>query len=307
MNIGIIGIGDIAKKAYLPLITRIKNLELHIFTRNTKVLDDISEQYRIKNIYSNLSELLDNRLDAVFLHSSTNSHAYIIEQCLINKIPVFVDKPISYDFNESSRLVDVSESKQCPMIVGFNRRFVPAYQKVNLVQQKDLIVMQKNRRNSSQNVRLVIYDDFIHVVDTLRYLVSDQVTNMMVHGNVKDNILHYVMLQLISKKTIAIGIMHRNTGLMEEQLDITSEDEKWSVRDLSEITHYKEVATSSTKNIWLSHLETLGFNQMIQDFLMIIKNYQEDPVPIFKSASSRLHNALISHQICEKIINDLLI
>lgn len=39
MRIGIIGIGDICKKAYLPVLTAMANIELVLCTRNTKTIE----------------------------------------------------------------------------------------------------------------------------------------------------------------------------------------------------------------------------------------------------------------------------
>lgn len=47
MKIGIIGLGDIAQKAYLPVITQLPNIELVFCTRNANALESLAKQYRI--------------------------------------------------------------------------------------------------------------------------------------------------------------------------------------------------------------------------------------------------------------------
>ncbi|MCA2447966.1 gfo/Idh/MocA family oxidoreductase, partial [Vibrio alginolyticus] len=47
MKIGIIGLGDIAQKAYLPAITQLPNVELVFCTRDAKTLSSLAQQYRI--------------------------------------------------------------------------------------------------------------------------------------------------------------------------------------------------------------------------------------------------------------------
>lgn len=46
MKIGIIGLGDIAQKAYLPVITQHSDVELVFCTRNSEVLNQLARRYR---------------------------------------------------------------------------------------------------------------------------------------------------------------------------------------------------------------------------------------------------------------------
>lgn len=46
MKIGIIGLGDIAQKAYLPIITQHSDVELVFCTRNSEVLNQLARRYR---------------------------------------------------------------------------------------------------------------------------------------------------------------------------------------------------------------------------------------------------------------------
>ncbi len=48
MKIGIIGLGDIAKKAYLPVLLERENTQLVLCTRNEAVLQKLAEKYRIQ-------------------------------------------------------------------------------------------------------------------------------------------------------------------------------------------------------------------------------------------------------------------
>ena len=50
MKIGIVGIGDICRKAYLPVISAHRGIELVLCTRNRETLAEVSEQYRIERV-----------------------------------------------------------------------------------------------------------------------------------------------------------------------------------------------------------------------------------------------------------------
>ncbi|END2486654.1 TPA: hypothetical protein ACGUPI_005154 [Vibrio vulnificus] len=47
MKIAMIGLGDIAQKAYLPVITQMADIELVLCTRDGALLEQLAKQYRI--------------------------------------------------------------------------------------------------------------------------------------------------------------------------------------------------------------------------------------------------------------------
>jgi len=57
MKIGIIGLGDIAQKGYLPVLTEKENIELILCTRNINTLNKLSEKYRIMQYVQTVDEL----------------------------------------------------------------------------------------------------------------------------------------------------------------------------------------------------------------------------------------------------------
>lgn len=77
MKIGIIGLGDIAQKAYLPVITQLPNIELVFCTRNPNTLESLAKQYRISEICQDYQQLLHFGVDAVMIHAATSVHLQI--------------------------------------------------------------------------------------------------------------------------------------------------------------------------------------------------------------------------------------
>ena len=96
MKIGIIGLGDIAQKAYLPLITQLEEVEPYFCTRTESTLQRLGKKYRVDQLYTSLDQLLAEDLDAAFVHAATGAHYPLVKKLLKNEIPTFVDKPITY-------------------------------------------------------------------------------------------------------------------------------------------------------------------------------------------------------------------
>ena len=300
LKIGIIGLGDIAQKAYLPVLSS-KDLEIHLFTRNHERLVQIGRQYRMNNIHSNLESLLESGIRGAFVHTSTESHESIIEQLLMHNIHVYVDKPITYNFASSKRLIELAESRGLNLMVGFNRRYAPAYRELKEVNNPNMIILQKNRHSLPGDIRTFIFDDFIHVIDTMRYLFTLPLKEVLVRGMKRDGLLIHVVLQLISENgSTAIGIMNRDSGTLEEKVELFSSEEKKTVVNMTKLsTMRQKTEISSGFSDWESTLSKRGFENIIQDFLDVLENGTK---PQFS-----MQDALLTHEMCENVVTQLII
>lgn len=101
-RVAIIGIGNIARKVYLPLLSQHGQVEVvGVLSHSSTTVEQAVKAYRFPKGTTNLDELLSWDLDAVFVHSPTTTHYDIVTKCLEHGISVYVDKPLSYDLEES--------------------------------------------------------------------------------------------------------------------------------------------------------------------------------------------------------------
>jgi virulence factor len=298
LKLGIIGLGDIAKKAYLPVFSKLADVEFHLFTRNTNVLTEISTQYRFPHTHSSLTSLIECGIKGAFVHSSTESHEEIVRELLENGIHVYVDKPITYHLETTKELVELAERKGLILMTGFNRRFAPFYQAMTEIERPNMVILQKNRHSLPSDIRSFVYDDFIHVLDTVRYLLKGDVQETIVNGRVDNGMLYHVVVQFICKDMTGIAIMNRDSGAVEERLEVMGTNEKRVVHDLDKIAIYrdqKEIAHSF--NNWDSTLFKRGFEQIVEEFISAVGNGG------FPSVTAR--DSLQTHEICELVVQQL--
>ena len=297
-KIGIIGLGDIAEKAYLPVLSR-KKVEVHLCSRNETRLQHLAEQYRFTNRHSSLESLVGSGITGAFVHTATSSHFEIVEYLLNHNIHVYVDKPVTYDFASTQKLLNLAEAKGLLLEVGFNRRFAPAYQNLKGMKDINMVIMQKNRKSLPGETRVFVFDDFIHVIDTLLYLFPYPVKKIHVNGKKKEGLLVQVTVQMISEKgDTAIGIMNRDSGTIEEKVEVFSGKEKRIAYNLSEVVIYQDQEEKKLKNNdWQPMLYTRGFEQMVDAFL--------EKVQIKESSVAHRLSALRTHEICEEIVLQL--
>lgn len=301
LKIGIIGLGDIARKAYLPIISQIDGVEFHLCTRNREMLTSLGKKYRFPHLHHTIDSLIQSGVKGAFIHSSTESHEEIIETLLLNDIHVYVDKPITYHYETSKRLVALAKERNLILMVGFNRRYAPSIKAVkeNHVQQApNMIIMEKNRSNHPDIIRRFIFDDFIHVIDTVRYLFPHSIDNIIINGRVKENLLHHVVVQFVAKEGTAIAIMNRDSGVSEEKIEMMNSSEKYTIYNVADTVIQKgKTATSLGGNDWEPTLHKRGFEAMIYDFLEAVQNNQEPMIT--------MDDALQTHEICEMIVREL--
>jgi virulence factor len=164
-----------------------------------------------------------------------------------------------------------------------------------------MIIMQKNRKSLPGDVRTFVFDDFIHVIDTLMFLFQHDIEKVTVTGRKTKELLNHVVVQFDSRAgATAIGIMNRDSGTVEESIEIFTPSEKWVVRNLTETTIYKNGdSTRQAADDWTSTLYKRGFDQVTDAFLQRV---------ISSTSPHQLHREVLrTHEICEEVVRQLLV
>ncbi|GGX72979.1 Gfo/Idh/MocA family protein [Streptomyces anandii] len=297
MKVGCIGLGDIAQKAYLPVLGTQPGVDLHLQTRTPATLERVADGLHVPQDrrHTALDDLLAQDLDAAFVHAPTAAHPEIVTRLLEAGVPTYVDKPLAYELADSTRLVELAEERGVTLAVGFNRRHAPGYVQC-ADHPRELILMQKNRAGLPEEPRTMILDDFIHVVDTLRFLVPGPVDDVTVRARARDGLLHHVVLQLAGDGFTALGVMNRLSGSAEEILEVSGQDTKRQVVNLAETIDHKGQPTVRRRGDWVPVARQRGIEQAVLAFL--------DAVRAGKVLSAR--DALETHELCERVVRSVL-
>ncbi|MER5962290.1 Gfo/Idh/MocA family oxidoreductase [Streptomyces sp. NPDC002057] len=297
MKVGCIGLGDIAQKAYLPVLATLPGVELHLQTRTRATLDRVADTLHLPAArrHGDLDSLLSAGLDAAFVHASTAAHAEIAGRLLDAGVPTYVDKPLAYEYADSERIVELAEKRGVSLAVGFNRRLAPSYAQC-AEHPRELILLQKNRVGLPEDPRTLVLDDFIHVVDTLRFLLPGDIEHVDVRARIRDGLMHHVVLQLSGDGFTAIGMMNRMNGSTEEILEVSGQDTKRQVLNLSDVVDHKGQPTLRRRGDWVPVARQRGIEQAVLAFL--------DAVREGRTLSAR--DALLTHELCERVVREAL-
>ncbi|WP_438489228.1 Gfo/Idh/MocA family protein [Streptomyces sp. S186] len=297
MKVACIGLGDIARKAYLPVLGAQPGVELHLQTRNPAALQQAGDTYRLtgRQLHADLDGLLAAKPDAVFVHAATVAHPELVTRLIEAGVPTYVDKPIAYDIADTRRIVALAEERGVGLAVGFNRRFAPGYAQC-LEHPRELILLQKNRTGMPEDPRTLVLDDFIHVVDTLRFLVPGEIEHIDVRARVRDGLMDHVVLQLSGDGFTALGTMNRRSGSVEELLDVSGQDARRQVVNLAEVVDHKGQPSIRRRGDWEPVARQRGIEQIVLAFL--------DDVRAGRRPSAR--DALRTHELCERVVTEAL-
>ncbi|MFD2044783.1 Gfo/Idh/MocA family protein [Ornithinibacillus salinisoli] len=282
VRIGIVGLGNIAQKAYLPILTKETDWSLvGAYSPTKEKRKRICKQYRMQD-YNSLPRLLEN-CDAIFVHSSTDSHFEIVSQALRAGVEVYVDKPLAATVTEAEKLVELANNYNRKLMVGFNRRFAPMYMEAKEnVKNLAWVRFDKHRANKvgPDSYQYKMLDDYIHLVDTVRWLADGNIH--VVHHQLKVNersqLLYANHMYESSDQVTFHTTMHRKAGTNLEQLELVGEDAVIRVKNMNimEIEQNNSIITKNPSS-WETVLKQRGFEDAIHHF---IKCIQHDTQPI---------------------------
>lgn len=300
MRIAMVGLGDIAQKAYLPVVARHSAISPILCTRNTAVLQRLAGQYRIAETYTDYELLLAAKPDAVMIHSSTESHYALARAALERGIGVFVDKPISYQLGEAEALTELAQSSNTPLFCGFNRRYAPLYQ-APLATNPIHVHYQKNRHNLPGDARVFMYDDFIHVLDFVRHAAGvEQVAEpeLYVSAYTQQDKLGSVNVSFTLQGRHFSAAMNRLSGQARERLEYSAVNESWQIDNLASGVHYdNNQAFVEGFGDWDDTLYKRGFVGMFEAFVTMLQRGHAD--------KPYLNGVLASHRLCEQVLRRL--
>ena len=296
LRVGLIGLGDIAAKAYLPLLAADAGIEPVLITRDPDRRAALQQAWRVEEAHGTVEEALSAGapLDAAFVHAATTAHPAIGARLIDARVPTFVDKPLALSAAEARQLVESARSAQVSLGVCFNRRFTPAYAEAREWSGLDTVVLTKNRVGLPHDPRLVIFDDFVHVVDTLRFLVAPDPDDLQVVARrSEDGALARIAITLRQGDRIGVGIMDRDSGQTLEVLEAMAPGRARRVTDLVDVVdRVGGRAERAQPDNWASVSQQRGFTAMVASLLRSVR-----AGTVLDGA-----DALATHELCEEIL-----
>lgn len=304
-RVAMIGIGDIARKVYLPLLSRHDKAEVvGVLSHSAKTVQDTVSSYRLPKGTTDLNELLSWDLDAVFVHSPTPTHYDIVTKCLEHGVSVYVDKPLSYDLDESKRMARLAEDKGILLGVGFNRRFAPMYTAAKAWLEKSGGISHCNAikhrtKLQSGSIRETVHDDLIHMLDLLLWLCGGnyELIGSNLQSDGEGRMLQSSGMLGWDNGTIGMYSMVREAGVDQEKLELHGNGRSVEVVDMDQAFLYEKCALPRTQSFgsWDTVIERRGFRGALDHFLSNINTPENCSI----AASSVLPSHVLAAQLTD--------
>jgi predicted dehydrogenase len=214
INIGIVGLGTIAKNMHVPVLSTFEDIVLKSAAEvDVKRGREFANKWNIPEVYEDYTKMYDNAsLDAVFICLPNFLHFDAVKSALEHDLHVFCEKPMGLKADDAFELVKIARKKDLTLAVGYNRRLERNYEeaaeivkalKLGTILQAHGILVNAGPYASwipssdwfFKDKHGVLYDSGPHLIDILMHVLSDQITEVSARGistmhgiNVFDNI-----------------------------------------------------------------------------------------------------------------------
>ena len=213
----------------------------------------------------------------------------------IRNFHVFIDKPLSENYEETRELIELAEKNNLILMLGFNRRFAPSVESIKELPNKRVITLEKNRIFEEYSPEFVVYDLLLHLIDTAVYLLDSSGVKLVSSTLKGSDVLEYATVQLEADDTTVFISMDMKSGANTEMYRGTSKEGIVTVTNLVNVTHQKEgTVTQLPQSDWATTLYKRGFVSMVTEFFEALETGNRRQL--------KQEHVLLSHEICQQIL-----
>ncbi|EGQ9319014.1 Gfo/Idh/MocA family oxidoreductase [Vibrio cholerae] len=304
MKVAMIGLGDIAQKAYLPVLAQLPDVELILCTRNQHTLQTLAARYRVSSTCTDYRDVLQHGVDAVMIHAATDVHSTLAAFFLRLGIPTFVDKPLAASAQECEILYELAEKHRQPLYVGFNRRHIPLYnQHLSELAQQECGALrslrwEKHRHALPGDIRTFVFDDFIHPLDSVNLSRQRNLDDIHLTHHISSGQLARLDVQWQTGDTLLHASMNRQFGITTEQVTASYDNVAYQFDSFTQGKRWRDNQESRVAlKDWTPMLASKGFEAMLQDWLQV--------AAAGKLPTHIIERNLASHQLAEAICQQI--
>jgi len=127
VGVSFIGAGSFARSVLLPELAKLPNVELRgVVTSSGLTARSAGDKFGFAFCASNPDEIYaDEQTQVVFVTTRHSQHARLIAEAMSHGKTVFTEKPLAVTIDQLRLVQSALQQHDCPLMVGFNRRFAP--------------------------------------------------------------------------------------------------------------------------------------------------------------------------------------
>src|SRR3989442_9952997 len=130
LKVGVIGGGAIAQVAHLPVLKKLKSIEVQaICDTDLPKARALADRFGVKDALDDIEDVLrDETLDAVVICTPNHLHESHILAALSADLHILVEKPLTMSAASTQRILRAAEKRDRVVMVGMNHRSRPDVQ-----------------------------------------------------------------------------------------------------------------------------------------------------------------------------------
>lgn len=296
-RIAVIGLGGIAQKGHLPVLTTLPEVELFIHSRTEENVKKLADQYRIAKWTTRLDELLSWNADCAFILTPTTSHAELAVTCLKAGLDVFMEKPATESSAEARKLAELAQEKKRIAMVAFNRRYAPLSVKAKEMWGQraiNLANFQKSRAKPYfKGLFTHMSEELVHVIDSIRFFCGEAKAVMTKARLGEDDlVLEVVALLQLEQGGLATLTASLQTGHWYENYELNGDAATLKLNVFSDLQFIEKECVQTWKepydSTWNSNLYGRGFVGQIEHFLRCVETREQPQTNLWDSVKTQM-------------------
>lgn len=195
LKVAVVGAGNLAKWAHLPILSKLPNVSLHaICSASGARGNTYARRFGASYFSSDYHQILDDPdIDVVMVLSRNQHHFSQAYDALMAGKHVFVEKPMALTEPECRELYRAAAVSGAQLTVGFNRRFAPFYRELKQSLRGRTGPVVINCRVSSPGISGTywmadpsiggaIIGEAVHFVDLMYWLLESEPVNVSAYS-----------------------------------------------------------------------------------------------------------------------------
>jgi predicted dehydrogenase len=130
LNIGLIGLGEVAQVIHLPVLESLPELYriAAVCDISAQLTEYIGDKYNVPGRYTDALELVKQEdLDAVLILNSDEYHAECAIAAANNHKHILIEKPMCLTFAEADAIIEAKNRNGVRVMVGYMRRYAASF------------------------------------------------------------------------------------------------------------------------------------------------------------------------------------
>jgi len=297
MRLAMIGVGNIAQKAYFPLLATMEDVELEsVMSRSRQSVEKAQRRWSIPKGFTELREVIESKPDACLVVAATSAHYQIASELLANGLDVYLEKPATVLASEAKQLAELARENNRVLMVGYNRRYADFFvQAKSFFQTSEIeqITLIKSRRNEPSASLFTQYlDDTVHQIDLLRFFDPDARALRTDTTFENGKLLGAISLLRLSSGGLATIHTYLNSGAWAESLLIQGAGKTVMVNAFRDLTYTDgdgiKVFGPERSGKWKSQLVERGVYGEVRHFLDCVQTRETPRTDGFEAYKTQL-------------------